>query len=101
MARLATLRLATAQDVPQIAEMARDLIEQGLGWSWTRTRVARNLRHAESSTVVACCGSQVVGFAIMYFGIMIDVGLFGLPGVAAWAIQMIWIPFWAGGVING
>jgi ribosomal-protein-alanine N-acetyltransferase len=68
MARLATLRLATAQDVPQIAEMARDLIEQGLGWSWTRTRVARNLRHTESSTVVACCGSQVVGFAIMYFG---------------------------------
>ena len=33
--------------------------------------------------------------------VVIDVGLFGLPGVAAWAIQMIWIPFWAGGVING
>ena len=32
---------------------------------------------------------------------VIDVGLFGLPGVAAWAIQMMWIPFWAGGVVNG
>jgi stearoyl-CoA desaturase (delta-9 desaturase) len=27
--------------------------------------------------------------------------LFGAKGVAAWAIQMIWIPFWAAGVING
>jgi stearoyl-CoA desaturase (delta-9 desaturase) len=27
--------------------------------------------------------------------------LFGAPGVALWAIQMMWIPFWAAGVING
>jgi stearoyl-CoA desaturase (delta-9 desaturase) len=27
--------------------------------------------------------------------------LFGLPGIALWAIQMAWIPFWAAGVING
>ncbi|HRA03622.1 MAG TPA: acyl-CoA desaturase, partial [Thermomonas sp.] len=27
--------------------------------------------------------------------------LFGAKGVAAWAIQMAWIPFWAAGVING
>lgn len=27
--------------------------------------------------------------------------LFGAAGVAIWAIQMIWIPFWAAGVING
>lgn len=27
--------------------------------------------------------------------------LFGLKGVAAWAIQMAWIPFWAAGVVNG
>ncbi len=32
----------------------------------------------------------------------IDVALFGaLPGVLIWAVQMIWIPFWAAGVING
>lgn len=32
----------------------------------------------------------------------IDVFLFGaLPGVLIWIVQMIWIPFWAAGVING
>jgi len=27
--------------------------------------------------------------------------LFGFKGVAVWAIQMAWIPFWAAGVVNG
>ena len=27
--------------------------------------------------------------------------LFGAKGVAVWAVQMAWIPFWAAGVING
>ncbi len=27
--------------------------------------------------------------------------LFGAKGVAAWALQMAWIPFWAAGVVNG
>ena len=27
--------------------------------------------------------------------------LFGFKGVAAWAVQMFWIPFWAAGVVNG
>ena len=31
----------------------------------------------------------------------IDVMLFGILGVAVWAVQMIWIPFFAAGVING
>jgi stearoyl-CoA desaturase (Delta-9 desaturase) len=31
----------------------------------------------------------------------LDVLLFGILGVAVWAVQMIWIPFWAAGVING
>ncbi|MBI4755566.1 MAG: fatty acid desaturase [Betaproteobacteria bacterium] len=31
-----------------------------------------------------------------------DVVLFGLvPGVLIWCVQMVWIPFWAAGVING
>ena len=33
--------------------------------------------------------------------LVINSMLFGLPGVALWAIQMAWIPFWAAGVING
>lgn len=33
--------------------------------------------------------------------LFVNAALFGLPGVALWAIQMAWIPFWAAGVING
>jgi len=33
--------------------------------------------------------------------LLIDTALFGLAGVAIWGVQMVWIPFWAAGVING
>ncbi|MCR6687667.1 fatty acid desaturase [Pseudoxanthomonas sp.] len=33
--------------------------------------------------------------------LFVNFGLFGLPGIALWAIQMAWIPFWAAGVVNG
>ncbi len=33
--------------------------------------------------------------------LMIDFMLFGVLGVTVWAVQMIWIPFFAAGVING
>jgi stearoyl-CoA desaturase (delta-9 desaturase) len=40
-----------------------------------------------------------LGVAIM---LAIDMALFGvLPGLLIWAVQIIWIPFWAAGVING
>ncbi len=32
---------------------------------------------------------------------LIDLFLFGIPGVSIWAIQMMWIPVWAAGVVNG
>lgn len=33
---------------------------------------------------------------------LINIALFGLvPGMLVWLVQMIWIPFWAAGVING
>ena len=31
----------------------------------------------------------------------IDVALFGAWGLLIWGVQMIWIPFWAAGMING
>jgi len=31
----------------------------------------------------------------------IDLALFGAWGFLVWGVQMIWIPFWAAGVING
>ncbi|MCW8398523.1 fatty acid desaturase [Legionella sp. PATHC038] len=33
--------------------------------------------------------------------LLIDLFLFGVPGITIWAIQMMWIPFHAAGVING
>lgn len=30
-----------------------------------------------------------------------DLILFGIVGLAIWVVQMVWIPFWAAGVING
>lgn len=33
--------------------------------------------------------------------LLIDLVLFGWTGLLIWLIQMIWIPFWAAGVING
>lgn len=38
------------------------------------------------------------GIVIMLF---LDLVLFGLPGLTIWAIQMMWIPVWAAGVVNG
>jgi stearoyl-CoA desaturase (delta-9 desaturase) len=32
---------------------------------------------------------------------LIDIALFGLPGLGIFLVQMVWIPFWAAGVING
>jgi len=31
----------------------------------------------------------------------LDLALFGVIGLTVWAVQMIWIPFWAAGVVNG
>ena len=33
--------------------------------------------------------------------LVIDLVLFGPWGLVVWGVQMIWIPFWAAGVING
>jgi stearoyl-CoA desaturase (delta-9 desaturase) len=38
------------------------------------------------------------GILIMLF---IDLLLFGIPGLTIWAIQMMWIPLFAAGVVNG
>ena len=33
--------------------------------------------------------------------LVIDILLFGWVGIIVWSVQMLWIPFWAAGVING
>jgi ribosomal-protein-alanine N-acetyltransferase len=63
-----TLRLATLADAGEIAVMSRELIEAGLGWTWTRGRVARNIASASTVALAACDASRLVGFAIMFYG---------------------------------
>ncbi|APZ42069.1 fatty acid desaturase [Acidihalobacter ferrooxydans] len=41
---------------------------------------------------------NLAGVALM---LLLDLALFGVYGIIIWAVQMIWIPFWAAGVING
>lgn len=33
--------------------------------------------------------------------LIVELALFGFAGIAIWGVQMLWIPFWAAGVING
>jgi ribosomal protein S18 acetylase RimI-like enzyme len=78
MSELSTLALARASDSREIAEMSRDLIEQGLTWSWTPARVQHHVTAADSSVVVARRPRvsepwrggvrHIAGFAIMHFG---------------------------------
>jgi [ribosomal protein S18]-alanine N-acetyltransferase len=68
MPEIATLGLARAADAREIAEMSRDLIEQGLTWSWTPARVQQFISGPESSVVVARRDGRVAAFAIMHFG---------------------------------
>ena len=63
-----TFELATQTDALGIAQMSRDLIETGLGWSWTAARVLRSIRDAEALVLVARDGRRIIGFAIMDFG---------------------------------
>jgi len=48
--------------------MSRELIEQGLHWSWTPRRVAASLRSRNTIVVVARAGELIAGFAIMRYG---------------------------------
>ena len=61
------IRLAKISDALRIAEMSRDLIESGLGWSWTPSRVAREINDQYSNVVVTLEGNDVIGFAVMKY----------------------------------
>jgi len=61
------LGLARRDEATEIALMSRFLIEHGLPWSWTESRVSRYIRHAESSVVVARDRRRIAGFGVMEF----------------------------------
>lgn len=39
-----------------------------------------------------------LGIALMF---LVNLALFGVNGIWIWAVQMMWIPVWAAGVVNG
>lgn len=62
------IELARRSDVDAIARGSRDLIEDGLPWSWTPARVAASLGKPTALVVVARAPAAIVGFAVMRYG---------------------------------
>jgi [ribosomal protein S18]-alanine N-acetyltransferase len=65
-----TLELGPARvsEARTMAEMSRDLVEDGLRWRWRTEQIARLVRHPEFEVVVARREGRVVGFAVMQLG---------------------------------
>ncbi len=68
MTTLALVTLAQAADAREIAEMSRDLIEDGLTWAWTPARVKQFIANKDSSVIVARRERRIAAFAMMHFG---------------------------------
>jgi [ribosomal protein S18]-alanine N-acetyltransferase len=62
------IRFAAARDAHAIAEMSRDYIEHGLGWSWTRMRVRAAIGDPCSNAIAIDGRDAIIGFAIMQYG---------------------------------
>lgn len=62
------LSLARWADAEKIALMSRDLIEVGLGWSWTGRRVLRAIQCPETTVLIATANASIQGFAVMTLG---------------------------------
>ena len=61
------VRLATSEDAAQIAAMARDLIERGLGWGWREGRVLKAMGDRETNIAVVGEPGTVAAFGIMSY----------------------------------
>jgi ribosomal-protein-alanine N-acetyltransferase len=68
VARNITLRFGRLADAASIAILSRELIESGLGWTWTPERVSRSIRNPDTVTLIGADGTRIVAFAIMHFG---------------------------------
>jgi ribosomal-protein-alanine N-acetyltransferase len=61
------IQLASMDDAAAIAAMSRDYIEQGLGWSWTESRVAHAIRDPDTNVVVLRAADAIAAFGIMSY----------------------------------
>jgi ribosomal protein S18 acetylase RimI-like enzyme len=62
------LRLARPAEAATIASLSRDVIEHGLQWRWTPTRVTASISAPNVNVLVACIGGNIAGFGIMRYG---------------------------------
>jgi ribosomal protein S18 acetylase RimI-like enzyme len=62
------VRLATCADALRMAQMSRDYIEGGLGWSWTPQRILASVQDAATNVAVIGEHGSIIGFAIMHYG---------------------------------
>jgi ribosomal protein S18 acetylase RimI-like enzyme len=62
------IRLATADDALAIADMSREYIEHGLGWSWNCARIAAAIADESTNVAVVNLSGGVVAFGIMHYG---------------------------------
>lgn len=60
--------LAHVNDAFKIATMSREIIEQGLQWSWTPERVGRCILAPDTNVITAKIDSDLIGFGIMFYG---------------------------------
>jgi [ribosomal protein S18]-alanine N-acetyltransferase len=63
-----SISLAVPAHCSGIAEMSRQYIEYGLGWSWTASRVLKAIQDDSTNVAVIHGGGAIVGFGIMRYG---------------------------------
>ena len=73
------IRVAKCVDAVCIAEMSKDIVESGLGWSWTPSHVIEEINSKNANVIVTLEGNKVIGFAVMkYFDSEARLNLFGV-----------------------
>jgi hypothetical protein len=61
------IRIASHIDAVCIAEMSKNFVESGLGWSWTPSRVIKEIKSKNSNVIVSLDEKKVTGFAVMEY----------------------------------
>ena len=62
------ITLAAPAHARAIAEMSREYIEYGLGWSWTQSRVLKAIQDDATNVAVVHEGHGILAFGIMRYG---------------------------------
>ena len=68
MILIPNITLAVPGDASGIAEMSREYIEYGLGWSWTGARVRKSIQDRATNVAVIRERQALLGFGIMRYG---------------------------------